>query len=213
MPKMRLFTVSLTGFGCSGKRTSLIVTELNSILLLNRPDGTQLPSGFIINPINPVSLKKLKSMEENSIKALILDMDGVLWRGSDPIGDLPAIFKTIDEKGWWTGFLTNNATRTVDFYTNKLEQFGVQADESQVVTSAQATGEYLSRLFPGGGTIFVVGESGLVDILVNMVSLWRRTATGCRCRPGFDLEKLRRRPLLARWSLIYRDEPHPTYRP
>ena len=28
----------------------------------------------------------------NGIKALILDMDGVIWRGEQPIGDLPAIF-------------------------------------------------------------------------------------------------------------------------
>jgi 4-nitrophenyl phosphatase len=104
-------------------------------------------------------------MNQNSIKALILDMDGVLWRGSASIGDLPAIFKTIQDKGWRTGFVTNNATRTIEFYTDKLEQFGIRVDKSQVLTSAQATGYYLSKRFPGGGRIFIVGEAGLFDIL------------------------------------------------
>ena len=27
-------------------------------------------------------------------------MDGVLWQGSQPIGDLPSIFHCIDQRGW-----------------------------------------------------------------------------------------------------------------
>jgi len=33
-----------------------------------------------------MQIKHLKN-----IKALVLDMDGVLWRERDPIGDLPAV--------------------------------------------------------------------------------------------------------------------------
>jgi 4-nitrophenyl phosphatase len=104
-------------------------------------------------------------MRQKSIEALILDMDGVLWRGPQPIGDLPAIFDAIQAKGWQTGFITNNATQTVDFYIRKLEQFGIQVTERQIVTSAQATGEYLSKYFLGGGKVFVIGEKGLLDTL------------------------------------------------
>jgi len=32
------------------------------------------------------------------IKALILDMDGVIWRSDTPIGDLPNIFRRIEER-------------------------------------------------------------------------------------------------------------------
>jgi 4-nitrophenyl phosphatase len=50
----------------------------------------------------------------NGIKSMILDMDGVIWRGDQPIGDLPAIFKEIDRKGYRIIFATNNATLSVE---------------------------------------------------------------------------------------------------
>jgi beta-phosphoglucomutase-like phosphatase (HAD superfamily) len=36
-----------------------------------------------------------RNMIPSNIKALILDMDGVLWKAETPIGDLPSIFKRI----------------------------------------------------------------------------------------------------------------------
>jgi 4-nitrophenyl phosphatase len=47
-----------------------------------------------------------------SINALILDMDGVLWRENEPIGDLNAIFRGFYETGLNIILATNNATRT-----------------------------------------------------------------------------------------------------
>ena len=35
----------------------------------------------------------------NNIQFLIIDMDGVLWRENSPIGDLPAIFARLRERG------------------------------------------------------------------------------------------------------------------
>ena len=34
-----------------------------------------------------------------NIQALILDVDGVLWRDESPLGDLPALFAEIFRKG------------------------------------------------------------------------------------------------------------------
>ena len=48
------------------------------------------------------------------IKGLIIDMDGVIWRDSQPIGDLPVIFSKIASDGLKFIFATNNATKTVD---------------------------------------------------------------------------------------------------
>ena len=45
-------------------------------------------------------------------------MDGVLWRGSEPIGDLRAIFAQIERIGWKVIFATNNATRTISQYVS-----------------------------------------------------------------------------------------------
>jgi 4-nitrophenyl phosphatase len=92
-------------------------------------------------------------------------MDGVLWRDTEPIGDLPAIFNRIDRLGWETTFVTNNATRSVSQYVDKLSSFGVKASPEQIINSGLATAIYLEEKHPGGGPVFIVGESGLFDTL------------------------------------------------
>lgn len=104
-------------------------------------------------------------MDISNIKALILDMDGVLWRDNTPIGDLPAIFSCIDERGLKVALATNNATRTVDQYLEKFSGFGVTLEPWQIVTSAYATAAVLERAFPEGGAVYVVGENGIRQAL------------------------------------------------
>ena len=57
-------------------------------------------------------------------KGLILDMDGVLWRGDAPIGDLAATFRRIAERGLRVVFATNNSIRTPQQYVERLHAFG-----------------------------------------------------------------------------------------
>jgi 4-nitrophenyl phosphatase len=95
------------------------------------------------------------------IKALILDMDGVLWRGDAPIGDLPAIFKRLAVRGLQVVFATNNSIRTPEEYVERLRGMGVTCEPWQVVTSSLAAADLLSRRFPTRTPIFVVGENGL----------------------------------------------------
>jgi len=99
------------------------------------------------------------------IKALILDMDGVLWRDTVPIVDLPSLFRKIDERGWSTVFVTNNATRTVMQYVDKLASFGVAAKQDQIINSGLATALYLKGKYPSGGPVFSIGEEGLFRTL------------------------------------------------
>jgi len=99
------------------------------------------------------------------IKALILDMDGVLWRDDQPIGDLPKIFSRIKEIGLKVILATNNAIRSVEQHQEKLARFGVTVEEWQVVNSGMAVAYLLSQKFPKGGPVFIVGEGGLVKAL------------------------------------------------
>ena len=100
-----------------------------------------------------------------SIKALILDMDGVLWRDTHPIGDLPVLFHEIEIRGWKTAFVTNNATRSIDQYVQKLATFGVQASRGQIINSGVAAGINLKNRFPSGGPVYILGEQGLFATL------------------------------------------------
>jgi 4-nitrophenyl phosphatase len=100
-----------------------------------------------------------------AIRALILDMDGVLWRDRQPIGDLPAIFGEMEQRGYRVVLATNNATLSVAQYQEKLCGFGVHLQPWQIVTSPHAAVHYLKQLFPTGGPVYIVGEAGLIDTL------------------------------------------------
>ncbi|RME07963.1 MAG: HAD-IIA family hydrolase [Anaerolineae bacterium] len=100
-----------------------------------------------------------------AIKALILDMDGVLWKNYTPIVDLPAIFDRLREHGLGVVLATNNATRTPEWYLERLTQFGVRLQPWQVLNSAETTAEVLARRFSVGTPVYVVGEQGLQQAL------------------------------------------------
>ena len=73
-------------------------------------------------------------MNLSNIKALILNMDGVLWRENMPIGDLPAIFTCIRQRGFKVALATNNATRTIEEHLAKLSNFGVTLEPWEQLT-------------------------------------------------------------------------------
>ena len=92
-------------------------------------------------------------------------MDGVLWRDTQPIGDLPRIFEQINRMGLKVVLATNNATRSTDQFMEKVRGFGVSLEPWQVVNSAQAAASYLKGLYPNGGPVFIVGEDPLKHTL------------------------------------------------
>ncbi len=96
-----------------------------------------------------------------NLKAILLDMDGVLWHDTQPIGDLPRLFERMKALGLQIALATNNATRTPDEYVQKLADFGVQVEKEQIVSAAMATGALLAADFPRGGDVYVVGMRGL----------------------------------------------------
>ena len=103
--------------------------------------------------------------DPREIRGLILDMDGVLWLDTQAIGDLPGIFAHIARRGLQVVLATNNATRTIEQYVEKVASFGVQLEPWQVVNSSQAAAGYLQQRYPQGGGVFVVGMPALVETL------------------------------------------------
>ena len=92
-------------------------------------------------------------------------MDGVLWKGDEPIGDLPSIFNRIRTRRIKVAFATNNGTRTPEQYVERLSGFGVVVEPWQVITSSLSVAHLLSREFPAGGPIFAIGEAGVMIAL------------------------------------------------
>lgn len=109
-------------------------------------------------------IAKMNKLPENA-QGLILDMDGVLWADSQALIDLPATFSRFKELNLAVALATNNGTRTVDQYVEKLAGFGVTVEPWQVITSALAVAEMLAGRFPAGTPLFAIGGEGVMQAL------------------------------------------------
>jgi 4-nitrophenyl phosphatase len=99
------------------------------------------------------------------IKAVVSDMDGVLWRGNQPVRGLGDFFAFLRERKIRFILATNNATRTAAQYAIKLAEMGVQVAEAEVLPSCDVVSDYLAAAAPKGAHVFVVGEAALADSL------------------------------------------------
>jgi 4-nitrophenyl phosphatase len=100
-----------------------------------------------------------------TIKSLIFDMDGVLWRDQTPIGDMEKIFHQLRIYDIQYTFATNNSTKSPADYQLKLTKFGIPAKKEQIITSATTLVKMLSEKFPEGGPVYILGETGLQEAL------------------------------------------------
>jgi phosphoglycolate/pyridoxal phosphate phosphatase family enzyme len=99
------------------------------------------------------------------IKAVILDLDGVIYRGHTPIPGAAEATEWLRDHGYHTYYFTNNSTRSRESYVELLSGFGIRADREHIVTSASLTAHYFldNGLLPA--TALVVGEGGLAEEL------------------------------------------------
>ncbi|HEY8117278.1 MAG TPA: HAD-IIA family hydrolase [Actinomycetota bacterium] len=96
---------------------------------------------------------------------ILFDLDGVLYRGEDAVPQAPPTLAELRRRGVRPVFLTNNSSRTPRQVADKLRTIGIEADPSEVVTSALATAELLAER--GGGRAFVIGQDGVREALTD----------------------------------------------
>jgi len=102
-----------------------------------------------------------------SIRAVICDVDGTLWRGARPLPGVRSFLHFLQQQEIPFVLATNNATRTPEHYRRRLSATGVQVASEQIVTAAAATAVYLQRRWPAGSVVYAIGESGLLQALRN----------------------------------------------
>lgn len=103
----------------------------------------------------------------SDINALIIDMDGVLWHGNQPIAGLTDFFQTLREFKIRFILATNNASSTPQQYVKKLESMGVKVELEEIMTSAMATAMYLTEhMDPKQTRVFLIGEDGAEQALL-----------------------------------------------
>ncbi|MCX4187335.1 HAD-IIA family hydrolase [Methylophaga sp. OBS4] len=103
----------------------------------------------------------------NNIAGLIIDMDGVLWHGNQPMAGLQDFFKTLRDLSMPFILATNNASLTQRQYRDKLAAMGVVINDNEVLTSSMATAKFLRENLPAEKRrVFVIGEDGLKQPLL-----------------------------------------------
>ncbi len=95
------------------------------------------------------------------VKAFVIDMDGVLYRGNSPIPGADRFIARLRERGLAFLLLTNNSTLTPAQYVAKLARMGVEVREDEIFTSALATARYLRSIAQPGSRVYLVGMDGI----------------------------------------------------
>jgi HAD superfamily hydrolase (TIGR01450 family) len=94
---------------------------------------------------------------------LIVDLDGVVWRGPDAIpGSVEALHMLRDE-GVDLVFLTNDPRGSRHEYAARLAEMGFDAIEAQVITAGSALAALIRQSEQPATTAFVIGSASLHD--------------------------------------------------
>src|SRR5260370_15960435 len=96
-----------------------------------------------------------------SYDVALLDLDGVVYSGPDPIGGAVDALAAAREAGLRIAFVTNNASRSPSAIAEHLTRLGVPARSADVVTSAQAAATLIANRCPPGSAVLVAGSNGL----------------------------------------------------
>lgn len=104
-------------------------------------------------------------------KLFLLDMDGTIYLENDLFDGALDFLRTIVDRGGRYVFITNNSSKSVDEYVEKVNRMGIPADRSNFYTSVQATAFFLKKHHPGAlvyvqGTAAMVGELRALGIRV-----------------------------------------------
>ena len=97
----------------------------------------------------------------DALDGLVCDMDGVLYRGDEPIPGVAAAVARWRGRGKRIVFCTNNSHYTVPEYAARLRSFGIPAAEDDMVSSGVVLAEVLRKRGAAGKKAMAVGGQGL----------------------------------------------------
>src|SRR5215218_7325253 len=91
---------------------------------------------------------------------VIVDLDGVVWIGASAVPGSVAALRELRRRGVRLLFVTNDPRGSRTDYAAQLNGLGIDADESEIVTSSSALASLLGRE-PAGKTAYVIGSPAL----------------------------------------------------
>jgi len=96
------------------------------------------------------------------LKAILLDLDGTVYKGKTAIPGTNETMVKLRERGYRLFFVTNAATRSRTGIVEKLESMGIEAKEDEIYCTTYAAGKYIAKNHQGK-TVFCIGEKGMKE--------------------------------------------------
>ena len=91
----------------------------------------------------------------------LVDLDGVAYRGRNPIAHAAEGLGAARERGMDVVFVTNNASREPESVADQLTGLDIPSAAEDVMTAAQAAAAVLAERLDAGSKVLVVGGPGL----------------------------------------------------
>ena len=116
-------------------------------------------------PASALSIPQAKAAPVE-LRAVLFDMDGVLYDADRPIAGAPETVRWVQSEGIPHLFVTNTTSRSRADLARKLADFGIDAVESEILTPIAAAVDWLRRDSKGGVAAFVrqAAQSEFADL-------------------------------------------------
>lgn len=98
--------------------------------------------------INGMTPEQLRA-RLRGIRCFMLDMDGTFYLGNQILPGSLDFLDKVEKTGRSVLFLTNNSSKSADYYVEKLKRMQVRAPFLNVLTSGQAAARYCLKNFAG----------------------------------------------------------------
>lgn len=100
-------------------------------------------------------------------KGYMIDLDGTMYRGKERIPAAKRFIDRLQAKNIPFIFVTNNSTKSAqDVVDNLANNFDIHVQPENIYTAALATADYLADLDKNKRSVYIVGELGLKQALL-----------------------------------------------
>jgi HAD superfamily hydrolase (TIGR01450 family) len=97
----------------------------------------------------------------DSVRLVIFDLDGVVYRGLDPVPGAVELVDWLHANGALVRFATNNSMVARAGYAERLGGMGISTGIDEIVTSTSATVAHLARHAPSVHSVLAIGADGM----------------------------------------------------
>ncbi|MEY8445845.1 TIGR01457 family HAD-type hydrolase [Enterococcus ratti] len=105
-------------------------------------------------------------------KGYLIDLDGTIYRGTEPIPAGKHFVEALQERKLPFLFVTNNTTKSPETVAHRLDnEFDIHVQPETIYTATLATIDFM--LSDGKGKkVYAIGEAGLIDLILAAGFIW-----------------------------------------